>query len=167
MLVFLDNETEYAPEFDLLKLAGDVAEFILKEENCPFDCEINLTVTDNEGIREVNKEFREIDKETDVLSFPAFDFISAGDFGFAESPEYELNCNPDTGNFMLGDIMISKDRVISQAEEYGHSEKREFAFLVAHSVLHLIGYDHMSEEDAKVMEAKQKAYLDALGIKRD
>ena len=68
---------------------------------------------------------------------------------------------------MLGDIMISKDRVIAQAEEYGHSEKREFAFLVAHSVLHLIGYDHMTEDDAAVMEAKQKAYLDALGIKRE
>ena len=68
---------------------------------------------------------------------------------------------------MLGDILISKDRVISQAEEYGHSEKREFAFLVAHSVLHLLGYDHMSEEEAKLMESKQKAYLDELGITRE
>ena len=167
MLVFMDNETEYAPGFDLEKLSGEVAQFILKEENCPFECEINLTVTDNEGIRAVNKEFREIDKETDVLSFPAFDFTNAGEFGFYKSPEFESNVNPDTGNFMLGDIMISKDRVIAQAEEYGHSEKREFAFLVAHSVLHLIGYDHMTEDDAAVMEAKQKAYLDALGIKRE
>ncbi len=167
MLVFMDNETEYAPGFDLEKLSGEVAQFILKEENCPFECEINLTVTDNEGIRAVNKEFREIDKETDVLSFPAFDFTNAGEFGFYKSPEFENNVNPDTGNFMLGDIMISKDRVIAQAEEYGHSEKREFAFLVAHSVLHLIGYDHMTEDDAAVMEAKQKAYLDALGIKRE
>ena len=68
---------------------------------------------------------------------------------------------------MLGDILISKDRVVSQAEEYGHSEKREFAFLVAHSTLHLLGYDHMTEEEAKVMEDKQKAYLDELGITRD
>ena len=68
---------------------------------------------------------------------------------------------------MLGDILISKDRVVSQAEEYGHSEMREFAFLVAHSTLHLLGYDHMTEEEAKVMEDKQKVYLDELGITRD
>ena len=73
----------------------------------------------------------------------------------------------DTDKVMLGDILISKDRVISQAEEYGHSEKREFAFLVAHSMLHLLGYDHMTDEDAKVMEDKQKKYLDELGIVRE
>jgi len=166
MLIYPDNETEYNPGFSLEETALKVAEHILKKEGCPFECEINLTITDDEEIRSVNKEYREIDASTDVLSFPAFDFAKPGDFSFYESEEYRMNLNPDTGNFMLGDIMISSEHVISQAKEYGHSELREFAFLVAHSVLHLIGYDHMTEEDAKVMEEKQENYLSDLGIVR-
>jgi len=167
MLIFLDNEIEYSPDFPIEETAMKVAEHILAKEGCPFDCEINLTVTDDDEIQAINKEYREIDAATDVLSFPAFDFTKPGDFSFYESAEYQMNLNPDTGNFMLGDIMISSDHVIGQAEEYGHSERREFAFLVAHSMLHLIGYDHMTEDEAKVMEEKQEQYLQELGILRE
>ena len=119
-------------------------------------------------IREINKEYREIDKATDVLSFPGYDFEVPAGFEEAKGkPDFAFNFNQDTGNFLLGDIMICADRVIAQAKEYGHSELREFAFLVAHSTLHLIGYDHMTAKEAKVMEDRQKTYLDELGIKRD
>ena len=168
MLLFLDNETEYASDFDLTDTASKVIDYILSEEGCPFECEVNLTITDNEGIREINKEYRNMDSATDVLSFPVLEFDLPADFApFEEAGEQLTDVNPDTGNVMLGDIMISKDRVISQAKEYGHSEKREFAFLVAHSVLHLLGYDHMTKEDAEVMEEKQGKYLDELGINRN
>lgn len=167
MLLIYENETEYEPDFDLNKTAEAVASYILEKEKCPFDCEVNLTITDNEGIHGVNKEFREVDAPTDVLSFPVLEFDNPADFStFEKDPDSALDYDYDTDKVMLGDILISKDRVISQAEEYGHSEKREFAFLVAHSMLHLLGYDHMTVEDAKVMEEKQKKYLEELGIVR-
>lgn len=168
MLLIYENETGYSPDFDLMKTAEEVAFYILEKEECPFEAEISLTVTDNDGIHDVNREFRNVDAPTDVLSFPVFEFDSPADFGkYTNHPELITDYDYDTEMVMLGDILISKDRVISQAEEYGHSEKREFAFLVAHSVLHLLGYDHMSEEEAKQMESKQKAYLDELGITRE
>ena len=168
MLLIYENETEYAPEFDLQKTAEKVIFYILEKEDCPFEVEVNLTITDNEGIHSVNKEFREVDAPTDVLSFPVLEFESPADFKpYLDNPDSVTDYDYDTEMVMLGDILISKDRVISQAEEYGHSEMREFAFLVAHSTLHLLGYDHMTEEEAKGMEDKQKAYLDELGITRD
>lgn len=166
--ILYENKTAYKPEFDLKKTAEKVVKYVLSKEKCPFSCEVCLSVTTAEEIREVNKEYREIDKATDVLSFPGFDFEEPAGFEAAkESDDFEYNFNQDTGNFLLGDIMICADRVISQAKEYGHSELREFAFLVAHSTLHLIGYDHMTKKEAMVMEDKQSAYLDELGITRD
>ena len=106
------------------------------------------------------------DRETDVLSFPNLDFDRPGDFEISEDREADY-FDPDTGELILGDIIISVDRIKEQAESYGHSRKREFAFLVAHSMLHLCGYDHMEEGEAKVMEAKQEQVLSSLGITRD
>lgn len=110
--------------------------------------EVNLTVCDNEYIREINREYREIDRETDVLSFPMMDFDT-----------------PDT-TVMLGDIIISYEKAVSQAEEYGHSLKRELCFLCCHSALHLLGYDHETEDERTEMEAKQKEILERLNLKR-
>lgn len=152
---------------DELSLAQKVIEHILKKEGCLFDCEVNLTITNNRGIQEVNREFREMDKPTDVLSFPNCDFDAPGDFTQFEDEALYFDCfNPENDYFVLGDIMISRDKMLEQAEEYGHGITREFAFLIAHSVLHLIGYDHMEENDAKCMEEKQNAYLNELGITR-
>lgn len=167
MKLYLENESGYKPDFDLKKTAEKVMRHVLEKENCPFDCEINLTVTDNESIRVINKEFREIDSATDVLSFPGVTFKTPSDFEtLMKSTDYYFGMNPDTNLFMLGDMMISSEKVISQAEEYGHTELREYAFLIAHSMLHLLGYDHMTEEDAKIMEEKQKNYLNDLQITR-
>ena len=150
-----------------LALAKKVIEHILQKEGCPFDCEVNLTMTDNDGIQAVNKEFRDMDKPTDVLSFPNCDFDTPGEFSQFRDEDVYFDCfNPENDYFVLGDIMISRDKMLAQAEEYGHGVTREYAFLIAHSVLHLIGYDHMEEEEAKHMEAKQNEYLNDLGITR-
>lgn len=110
--------------------------------------------------------YREIDAPTDVLSFPMLSYDAPGDFSALED-DYEDNFNPDTGEIMLGDIVISTDRVREQAKAYGHSERREYAFLIVHSMLHLFGYDHVTEEEAAQMEAKQRQILDAMQIFRD
>ena len=104
------------------------------------------------------------DRVTDVLSFPMLDYDTPGDFSFLEESEDAFH--PETGELILGDIMIAVPRMLQQAVQYGHGAVREFAFLVAHSMLHLMGYDHMSEEEAAVMEAKQEAILEGLGIRR-
>ena len=108
-----------------------------------------------------------IDAPTDVLSFPNVSYEKAGDFSVLLGEQLVDLLDPDTGRIMFGDIVINEDRVRSQAKDYGHSVKREFAFLVAHSMLHLCGYDHMEEEEAKVMEKKQEDVLGELGITRD
>ena len=113
----------------------------------------------------MNRMFRQIDKSTDVLSFPMLEYETPGDFSAFEQQQEAFN--PESGELMLGDIVISVARARAQAEEYGHSLKREFAFLVAHSMLHLLGYDHMTPEEAAVMEAKQEEVLQRLGITRD
>ena len=125
-----------------------------------------MTLTDNEGIHAINKEYRQIDRPTDVLSFPMLSYETPGDFSFL-SDENEDDFNPDTGEVMLGDIIISVDKVKEQALEYGHSEKREFAFLITHSMLHLFGYDHIDPKDAAIMEPKQKQILEEMHIVRD
>ena len=105
-----------------------------------------------------------IDNPTDVLSFPMLSYETAGDFSKLEDDD--TNFNPDTGEIMLGDIIISVDKVVEQAGNYGHSTEREFAFLILHSMLHLFGYDHMTPEDAAVMEEKQRNILEKMQILR-
>ena len=121
-------------------------------------------ITDNEEIKRVNAEFRSINAPTDVLSFPMIPFETPADYSVVEDQDEYFDL--DTDELLLGDVMISVDRVFSQAEEYGHSTEREFSFLFAHSMLHLLGYDHMEPEEAAVMEAKQAQALKALGINR-
>ncbi len=167
MTFYVENETGAKFDFDIEELARSVAEAVLKSENCSYNVEISLTITDDDGIHEINKEFRNIDKPTDVLSFPTISYDEPGDFSVIEGEQKVDLLDPDTGNISFGDIVINENRVRSQALEYGHSEKREFAFLVAHSMLHLCGYDHMEEDEAAVMERKQNEVLNSLGITRD
>ncbi len=153
-------------EFDLRETAAAVASEVLLSENCPFLAELSLVITDDGEIRQVNAGTRGIDRATDVLSFPAFPYEHPAAFGEAEA-DRAGSFDPDSGRLMLGDILISGDAVLRQAEEYGHSVRREYAFLVAHSVLHLIGYDHMRPEEERTMTEKQEAVLNRLGITRD
>ena len=144
---YIENEQdkiEYSDVFETL--VKSAVEGTLEYEGFDKDCEISITFTDNENIRQLNNEFRNIDRETDVLSFPMDD---EGD------------------DVVLGDVVISLEKAKSQAEEYGHSIEREISFLCVHSCLHLLGYDHeTSEEDEKEMFTKQHEILEKIGQKR-
>lgn len=164
MTIQIDYETEREIGIDYEALAYQVVEKVLDMEKCPYDAQVNLVLTDNEEIKRVNTEFRNIQAPTDVLSFPMIPFETPADYDIVEEDESYFDL--DTDELLLGDIMISVDKVFAQAEEYGHSVTREFCFLVAHSMLHLLGYDHMTPEEAGVMEAKQARALEELGITR-
>ena len=157
-----DIQTEEKFEFDPEQTAAKVCEEVLVQEHFDQDAEISLVITDAEEVHRLNLEFRGIDRTTDVLSFPGLEFEAAADFDCID----ESCINPDNDCVMLGDIVINAQKVKEQAQEYGHSELREFSFLVAHSMLHLCGYDHMTPEEAEVMEERQEMALQALGITR-
>ena len=134
----------------------------LKEEHVELPCEINVLITDDEGIQQINLDMRDVDRPTDVLSFPMFS-LEPGCSLDAE------NClDPDTGLCPLGDMAISLERARVQAGEYGHSLEREMCYLAVHSVLHLLGYDHLDEGPMKAqMREREEAILGSLGITRD
>ena len=160
----IDYETERELGIDYETLAVKVADKVLEMEKCPYDAQVNLVLTDNEEIERVNTEFRDIARPTDVLSFPMIPFETPADYSVIEGDDSYFDL--DTEELILGDVMISVDKVYAQAEEYGHSTEREFSFLFAHSMLHLLGYDHMEPDEAAVMEAKQAKALEDLGITR-
>lgn len=164
-MINLELEEELDAGFDLAEVANLVVDTVLKKEGCPKECEVEILLTDAQTVHEINKEYRDVDNTTDVLSFPNVDFSEPALFDSEEfNDEYLID--PDNGLLMLGQIVLCKERILSQAEEYGHSVKREYAFLIAHSMLHLLGYDHMEPFEAEIMEAKQKQYLDDIGIVR-
>ena len=132
----------------------------LAAEGVDFPCEVDVCVTSDEGIHQINREMRGVDRPTDVLSFPAFDLHPG------ELPGEE-DADPATGLVPLGDMCLSLERVQAQAREYGHSNRRELAYLVVHSVLHLLGYDHLDEGAEKArMRAREDAIMEELGILR-
>lgn len=133
----------------------------LREEGVDLPCEISVRLTDNEGIRALNREYRNLDRPTDVLSFPMFELTPG-------QPLPEAEADSETGLFPLGDIAISLERAEEQAAEYGHSPRREAGFLTVHSILHLLGYDHMDEgEQKRAMRAREEDILDKLGLRRE
>ena len=142
------NETDR--KITELKVLNDYVKYVVKKLGLE-KCEFNIIIVDNEKIHEINREYRKIDRETDVISFALEDEMDV-----------------DYGDFrLLGDIYISHDRVISQAKEYGHSQLREICFLATHGILHLLGYDHMEAEDEKEMFTLQNELLEGYNIKRD
>lgn len=163
----LNIEKEYDLELGLEyeEVAREVIEQVLEEEGCPYEAEVSLLLVSDEEIHKINLEYRGIDRPTDVLSFPQLIFEIPGDFSWAETHEAD-SFNPDSGELVLGDIILSLDKVAEQADRYNHKRKREYAFLIAHSMLHLLGYDHMTDLDASHMEARQSAILDHLNIRR-
>lgn len=153
--IFFSNEQDkLSPPADIERLIESCTRAALEEEEISEDAQVSVTLVDNEAIREINREHRNIDSATDVLSFPLGDDDS-------------FDTDPDTGAILLGDIVISLERAAEQAREYGHSFRREVAFLITHSLFHLLGYDHVdSKEDEKLMFGKQEKVLEALGITR-
>ena len=153
MIYFENDQDKMQISYKLKRLVRLSVEATLACEEIDRDLEVSVTFIDNEGIRKLNRSYRKIDKATDVLSFPLFDFEGDGD-----AMEDEL-CD------MLGDIVISLERAAEQAEEFGHSFEREVAFLTVHSMLHLLGYDHeTSEEDELDMRRRQTAVMEMLGL---
>ena len=157
--IILETEVEGAEPFaDLLRQVIPAA---LAAEGVDVPCEVDVLFTDDEGIRAINLEQREVDAPTDVLSFPMFDLTPG------EHPQADW-ADPGTGLVPLGDMVISLERVKHQAAEYGHSEQREAAYLAVHSVLHLLGYDHLDEGPMKArMRDREEAILGGLGIVRE
>lgn len=166
MTFYVENETDRQFSFDMQRTLEAVALEALAMEACPYEVQVELLLTDNEGIRAYNREYRSIDRATDVLSFPNIAYEEAGDFSAVEQNEAD-NFDPDSGELLLGNIVISVEKAEAQAKEYGHSARREYAFLIAHSMFHLCGYDHMTEAEAARMEQKQEAVLQRLGITRE
>lgn len=153
MKVLFDNSTDFDFNNNYISLVEKVAKEALRYEGFSDNCEISFSLVDNEEIHEINKKYRGIDRPTDVLSFPLIDF---------ENEEA-----PNTANTIaLGDIIISIDKLKEQSEAYNHSFERELGFLTAHSMLHLLGYDHMTEPEEKVMFKKQEEILNNLGLTR-
>lgn len=134
-----------------------VVQAVLEEENVLRELDVNITITNNEEIHKINKEYRNVDRPTDVLSFPMF--------SREEIPTLKENANNDVEE-ILGDIIISIPKVKEQAEEYGHSFTRELAYLTTHGMLHLLGYDHMIDEEKEEMRAKEEKILEKLKITR-
>ena len=133
----------------------------LAAEGVDFPCEVDVLITSDEGIHAINRDMRQVDRPTDVLSFPEFD-LRPGELPGAE------DADPGTGLVPLGDMVISWEHVTAQAKEYGHSNRRELAYLVVHSVLHLLGYDHLDEGEEKArMRKREEAILAELGISRE
>ena len=164
MTLLYEEEGDLILPLECKELAEKVIDAALDYVGCPYEAEVNLLLTMNEQIQEMNRNFREIDRATDVLSFPMVDYEVPGEFEFLEERD---DCfNPETGELVLGDIVISKEKVVSQAEEFGHSLEREYAFLIAHSMLHLSGYDHMEDEERMEMERMQRELMEKLNILR-
>lgn len=153
-IYFENDQKKHSIKYKMQMLIRRTILETLDYEGMENDAEVSVTFVDDEGIRELNKKFRNMDKPTDVLSFPLLDYE-----GESEEPFFDELCNN------LGDIVISLERAMAQANEFGHSFEREVAFLTAHSMLHLLGYDHeLSEEDDADMRRRQNDIMERMGL---
>ena len=151
----------FEPEEQIKKLAAFVTDFV----KCPYEPEISVTLVTKEEIHELNRTHRNVDRPTDVLSFPMMEYDAPADFS-GEKFCKTLTVSPESEEMMLGDIVLCSEVVCEQAEVYGHSLLLEFSFLVVHSLLHLFGYDHMEEDERAEMEEKQREIMKKLQILR-
>ena len=165
MTITIEEETPIPFSFEYKDLTERVINGALDFIECPYEAEVNVLFTDNTSIQEINKNNRDIDAPTDVLSFPIGEYPVPGNFDTLEEEQPEV-FHPETGELMLGDIVISVERVVSQAEEFGHTFLREVIFLEVHGLLHLLGYDHIDDEERLIMEEKQRQIMDMLKIYR-
>lgn len=156
MTLLIDNRTDFDLSDEMQTLLARACKESLDYEEFEPDCEISLSIVSDEEIHSINRQFRNIDSPTDVLSFPQLTF--------EEGEEADVNEN---GEIVLGDIIISIDKAKEQAKEYGHSLERELAFLAVHSMLHLMGYDHMEKDEEEDMFRRQKEILIRAGIPRE
>ena len=157
MVIYANEQDKYEITDKLTEMIETCVKESLLSHGIEDEIEVSVLFTDNAGIREINRDMREIDKETDVLSFPQYEF---SELGVIEKEEWETE-------IVLGDIVLSLEKVEEQAKEFGHSFERETGYLIVHSMLHLLGYDHMVDEDKKIMRAKEEEILEKIGLVRD
>jgi probable rRNA maturation factor len=161
-LIIIENEQNKVIIDEKINiLITKTIELCMKSEKLDKDYEVSVVIVDDEEIREINKQHRDIDKSTDVLSFPMVEFVN-GEL-ISDEGDYDM----DIDELMLGDIVISAETAVRQSAEYGHSFEREIAFLTAHSCFHLLGYDHMEEDEELIMTGKQEAILREIGLTRE
>lgn len=166
MTIYLEDETKFfETNPGLYEKVEAVINRCLDEEEVPYEVEISLSMVDLETIHQINRDHRQVDRPTDVLSFPQLDPVTIGKIDW-DHIDFASCTNYDTEEVMLGDIILCDDKAKEQALAYGHSLEREICFLVAHSMFHLLGYDHMTPEDEKVMLQKQESVLQYLSILR-
>lgn len=163
MLIQINNEIDFVLEEKIMTSINNVIKSVLSSENIPTNIEVSISFVSPEEIKHINNTYRNINKETDVLSFPIIDFSQ----NYEDVQDlFDDNINLDTNNIMLGDIIISVERALQQSVEYNHSLEREICFLVVHSMLHLLGYDHMLVDEEKIMISKQKEIMMKARISR-
>lgn len=168
MTLYFEKETTEEALLNYEAIARDVVNAVLAFYHCPYEACVSVYLVDEDKIQNVNHETRGIDKITDVLSFPNIAFEEEADFSILEEDgNHYAYFDPDTEELILGEIMICHKRMVEQAGQYGHSILREYAFLLTHSMLHLLGYDHMKEEQRLKMEEAQRVILERLSITRD
>ena len=166
MTIYLEDEQGFfEKEAGLYEKVQQVIEKCVEMEKVPYEVEVSLTVVGLEAIHEINKMYRQVDRPTDVLSFPQIEPEAVGKMNWSNIDESEC-MNFDTKQLMLGDIILCDEKAREQAQSYGHSLEREICFLTAHSMFHLLGYDHMTEKDEKEMFGKQEEVLRLLKILR-
>lgn len=166
-MIYKDNRQNLLEvDEELTNIIDEIIDYALKDEQVLIPYEVSVIYVDNESIREINEETRGVDKATDVLSFPMLDYDHGKVFkdcyvGY-EFSQIDLN----EGNLVLGDIVLSLERAKEQSEDFGHSFQREVCYLIIHSILHLLGYDHMEEDEKKVMRAREEEILSKFEITR-
>lgn len=164
-MIIVDDEAQVRLPIDAQKVIDRVIPFAMEQLECPYEFQVSVLLTDADEVHRLNREFRGIDRTTDVLSFPMLELPAPGDFSAVDESDPE-SFDPDTGELLLGDMVLNTSAVIAQAEEYGHTVERELAFLVLHSLLHLAGWDHEEERERIQMETLQEKILQDLHIER-
>lgn len=165
MTIYIEDQGGCEFSFSIEEQLDRLTAFVTEYVGCPYETELSVTLVTREEIHRLNREFRQVDNPTDVLSFPMTEYDTPARFS---GPLFEdsLTLSPETGEMILGDIVLCSGIVCEQAEEYGHSKLREFSFLVVHSLLHLFGYDHVEEGERAKMEQLQKKIMNELQIMR-
>lgn len=165
MTIYVENQGDISFSFSMEEQLDRLTAFVTDYVGCPYEPELSVTLVTKDEIHRLNREFRQVDRPTDVLSFPMTEYDQPAVFS-GQTFEKSLTLSPETEEMVLGDIVLCSEVVCEQAEEYGHSALREFSFLVVHSLLHLFGYDHVEEEERIEMEQLQKEIMNELQIMR-
>ncbi|OPJ60006.1 rRNA maturation RNase YbeY [Clostridium chromiireducens] len=166
-MIYVDNRQEKLEVKDsLIDQLKKVIEFTLKEEEVNIECEISLVFVDNDEIKQINNDTRRINKETDVLSFPMLEYEEQKVFKEMYKDYKFSQSDFDGDELVLGDVVLSLEKALEQSKEFNHSFEREASYLVVHSILHLLGYDHMEDDEKKIMRSREEEILNKLNIPR-